>query len=107
MVDYGSVPVYIARRRPLIVPALPTDVTISDCMGLVQRWPMSAQRWCSQHGIGCLYAMPVSSLERYHPLMWDWCSAGTYCTAMVIIARRWFIKLFVLFLCYHPILMMP
>ena len=107
MVDYGSAPVYFAQRRPLVIPALPTDVTISDCTGLVRRWPMSAQMWCFQHGTGCLYAASVSSLERYHHLMRDWRGTGTYCTAVVISALRWPINLSVLFLCYHPILMMP
>ena len=87
MVEYGSSPVCFARRQPLIVPALPTDVTISDCVGLMWRWPMSARIWCSQRSAGCLYAAPVSSLECYHPLVRDWRGAGTYCTAMVIIAR--------------------
>ena len=61
MVDYGSAPVYFVRRRSLVVPALPTDVTISDCAGLVRRWPFvcseivfSVRRW--------LFCLPCQSL---------------------------------------------
>ena len=31
-----------------------------------------------------LLAVPVLSLERYHPLMRDWRGAGTFCTVMMI-----------------------